>query len=112
MLTTRSPVAFQVHSYQFSRPPRSGQHPAQEIARHTFAKGPCGNRREDQRLRGTDMAWGNAVLSENQNDFEACLSARSYEADIPTRVPAEPPSLSFFSPSPSLHLLPHQPLTT
>src|SRR5260370_40776125 len=74
MLTTRSPGASQVHSYQFSRAPRSGQHPAQEITRHTFAKGPCGNRREDQRLGGTDLAWGNEGRSETQNDVDACLS--------------------------------------
>ncbi len=28
------------------------------------------------------MAWGNAVLSENQNDVEACLTERGYQADI------------------------------
>jgi formate hydrogenlyase transcriptional activator len=31
------------------------------------------------------MAWGNAFLSENQNDVEACLTEGGYEADISTR---------------------------
>jgi transcriptional regulator with GAF, ATPase, and Fis domain len=35
------------------------------------------------------MAWGNVVLSENQNDVEACLAEQAYEADIPTRGTAE-----------------------
>jgi transcriptional regulator with GAF, ATPase, and Fis domain len=35
------------------------------------------------------MAWGNVVLSENQNDVEACLAEQAYEADIPTPGTAE-----------------------
>jgi len=35
------------------------------------------------------MAWGNAVLSENQNDIEACLTDPEYEANIPARATAE-----------------------
>jgi len=43
------------------------------------------------------MAWGNAVLSENQNDVEACLAERGYQADISTRVTAESTSSALFS---------------
>jgi formate hydrogenlyase transcriptional activator len=43
------------------------------------------------------MAWGNVVLSENQNDVEACLTERGYEADISTRVIAESTSSALFS---------------
>jgi len=43
------------------------------------------------------MAWGNAVLSENQNDVEACLTERGYQADISTRVTAESTSSALFS---------------
>jgi hypothetical protein len=43
-----------------------------------------------QRLvRGTDMAWGNVVLSENQNDVGPCATQRGYEAEIPTCATAE-----------------------
>src|SRR5258708_32539017 len=43
------------------------------------------------------MAWGNAVLLENQNDVEACLAEQAYEADIPTRGTAESTSSALFS---------------
>jgi formate hydrogenlyase transcriptional activator len=43
------------------------------------------------------MAWGNVVLSENQNDVEACLLEQAYEADIPTRGTAESTSSALFS---------------
>jgi formate hydrogenlyase transcriptional activator len=43
------------------------------------------------------MAWGNVVLSENQNDVEDCLTERRYEADISTRVIAESTSSALFS---------------
>jgi formate hydrogenlyase transcriptional activator len=43
------------------------------------------------------MTWGNAVLSENRNDVEACLTERGYEADISTRATAESTSSALFS---------------
>jgi formate hydrogenlyase transcriptional activator len=43
------------------------------------------------------MAWGNAVLSENQNDAKACLTERGYEAAIPTRGRAASTSSALFS---------------
>ncbi|HWY52836.1 MAG TPA: sigma 54-interacting transcriptional regulator [Terriglobales bacterium] len=43
------------------------------------------------------MACGNAVLSENQNDVEACLSEQANEGDIPTRGTAEPTLSAMFS---------------
>jgi formate hydrogenlyase transcriptional activator len=43
------------------------------------------------------MAWGNAVLSENQIDVEACLAVRGYEVDISTRTTAESTSSALFS---------------
>jgi formate hydrogenlyase transcriptional activator len=43
------------------------------------------------------MAWGNAVLAENQNDVEACLAEQAYDADIPTRGTAESTSSASFS---------------
>jgi formate hydrogenlyase transcriptional activator len=43
------------------------------------------------------MAWGNVVLSENQNDLEAWLAEQAYEADIPTRGTAESTSSALFS---------------
>jgi formate hydrogenlyase transcriptional activator len=44
------------------------------------------------------MAWGNVVLlSESQNDVEACLAEQAYEADIPTRGTAESTSSALFS---------------
>src|SRR5258708_6944888 len=42
------------------------------------------------------MAWGNVVLSENQNDVEACLAEQAYEVDIPTRGTAESTSSALF----------------
>jgi len=42
------------------------------------------------------MAWENAVLSENQNDVEACLTEREYEANIPARATAESTSSALF----------------
>jgi formate hydrogenlyase transcriptional activator len=43
------------------------------------------------------MAWGNVVLSENQNDVEASLTEQAYEPDIPTRGTAESTSSASFS---------------
>jgi transcriptional regulator with GAF, ATPase, and Fis domain len=43
------------------------------------------------------MAWGNAVLSENQNDVEASIVEQAYEADIPPRGTAESTSSALFS---------------
>jgi formate hydrogenlyase transcriptional activator len=43
------------------------------------------------------MAWGNVVLSENQNDVEACVTERGYEAEIPTCATAESTSSALFS---------------
>ena len=43
------------------------------------------------------MAWGNAVLSENQNDAEACVTERRYEAEIPTCATAESTSSAWLS---------------
>src|SRR5712675_2819385 len=43
------------------------------------------------------MAWGNAVLSENQNDVEAYLTERGYGADISTRATAESTPSALFS---------------
>jgi formate hydrogenlyase transcriptional activator len=45
------------------------------------------------------MAWGNAVLSENQNDAGACVIERRYEAEIPTcATAAESTSSALLSP--------------
>jgi len=43
------------------------------------------------------MAWGNAVLSENRNDVEACLTERRYEVGISARGTAESTSSALFS---------------
>jgi formate hydrogenlyase transcriptional activator len=43
------------------------------------------------------MAWGNVVLSENQNCVEAYLAEQAYEADTPTRGTAESTSSALFS---------------
>jgi formate hydrogenlyase transcriptional activator len=43
------------------------------------------------------MAWGNAVLSENQNDVETCLIEQGYKAEIPTCATAECTSSALFS---------------
>jgi formate hydrogenlyase transcriptional activator len=43
------------------------------------------------------MAWGNAVLSENQNHVEACVTERGYEAEIPTYATAELAASALFS---------------
>jgi formate hydrogenlyase transcriptional activator len=43
------------------------------------------------------MAWGNVVLSENQNCVEAYLAEQAYEAVIPTRGTAESTSSALFS---------------
>jgi formate hydrogenlyase transcriptional activator len=43
------------------------------------------------------MAWGNAVLLENQNDVQTCLTERGYEAEIPTCATAEAASSALFS---------------
>ena len=42
------------------------------------------------------MAWENAVISENQNDVEASLTEREYEANIPVRAAAESTSSALF----------------
>jgi len=43
------------------------------------------------------MAWGNVVPSGNQNDVEACVTERGYEAEIPTCARAESTSSALFS---------------
>lgn len=43
------------------------------------------------------MTCGNAVLSENQNDFEACLTGREYADDLPAGGIAESTSSTLFS---------------
>jgi formate hydrogenlyase transcriptional activator len=44
------------------------------------------------------MAWENAVLSENQNDIEACLARQAaYKAGIPARATAESTTSALFS---------------
>jgi formate hydrogenlyase transcriptional activator len=43
------------------------------------------------------MAWGNAVLSKNHNDVEACLTERGYQADVSASVTAESTSSALFS---------------
>jgi formate hydrogenlyase transcriptional activator len=43
------------------------------------------------------MACENAVLSENQNDVEPCVTVRGYEAEIPTCATAESTSAALFS---------------
>lgn len=43
------------------------------------------------------MTCGNAVLSENQNDFEACLTGREYADDLPAGVIAGSTSSTLFS---------------
>ena len=43
------------------------------------------------------MNWGDAVLSENQNEAEACVTERGYEVEIPTCGTAESNSLALFS---------------
>ena len=42
------------------------------------------------------MAWGNAVLSKNHNDVEACLTERGYQADVSASVTAESTSSALF----------------
>src|SRR5260370_8263140 len=59
---------------------------------------PEGTEEKAQRIvKGMNMAWGNVVLSENQNDVEACLAEQTYEADIPARGTAESTSSALFS---------------
>src|SRR6516225_2262346 len=98
MLTTRSPGAFQVHSCPFSRVPRSERHPTQELS-STNPRVDRGvtEQQANRIVRGGTMAWGNAVLSENQNDVETCLTERGYEAEIPTCATAESASSALFS---------------
>jgi formate hydrogenlyase transcriptional activator len=43
------------------------------------------------------MAWGNVVLSQNQNDVKASLAKQAYEANIPTRGTAESTTSASFS---------------
>jgi formate hydrogenlyase transcriptional activator len=43
------------------------------------------------------MAWGNVVLSDNENSVEACLAARGYELDISRRAASESTSSALFS---------------
>lgn len=45
------------------------------------------------------MAWGNAVLSEDQNDVDACVTERGYEAEVPTWATAGSISSGLFSAS-------------
>jgi transcriptional regulator with GAF, ATPase, and Fis domain len=47
-------------------------------------------------VRETNMAWENAVISENQNDVETSLTEREYEANIPARATAESTSSALF----------------
>src|ERR1700756_1639603 len=50
---------------------------------------PAGTEENAQRIvRGTNMAWENAVISENQDNVEASLTEREYEANIPVRAAA------------------------
>src|ERR1700746_74117 len=42
------------------------------------------------------MAWENAVIFENQDDVEASLTEREYEANIPVRAAAESTSSALF----------------
>jgi transcriptional regulator with GAF, ATPase, and Fis domain len=59
---------------------------------------PAGREQKAQRIvGGTNMAWGNVVLSENQNDVETCLAEQAYEADILTCATAESTSSALFS---------------
>jgi formate hydrogenlyase transcriptional activator len=43
------------------------------------------------------MTWGNAGLSENQNDVEVCVTERRYGAEIPTCATAESTSSTLLS---------------
>jgi len=43
------------------------------------------------------MAWGNVVLSENENDVEACLAQQAHQAEIPTCTTAESTSSALLS---------------
>ena len=43
------------------------------------------------------MNWGDAVLSENQNEAEACVTQRGYEAETPTCATAESTSSALLS---------------
>jgi formate hydrogenlyase transcriptional activator len=43
------------------------------------------------------MAWGNAVLSEKQNDVETCVTQRGYEAEILMCATAESTSSALFA---------------
>jgi transcriptional regulator with GAF, ATPase, and Fis domain len=59
---------------------------------------PPGTEEKAERIvRETNMAWENAVISENQNDLEASLTEREYEANIPARATAESTSSALFS---------------
>jgi formate hydrogenlyase transcriptional activator len=46
---------------------------------------------------GTNMAWGNVVLSEDLNDVEARVTELGYEAEIPTCATPESTSSALFS---------------
>ena len=86
ILTTRSRGLFKFISISFLERREADSIQLKKLPGIHPRKGACGNRREGQRLvGGTNMAWGNAVLSENQNDLEACLSEQAYEAGTPTR---------------------------
>src|SRR4029077_15041344 len=77
---------------------RSGQHQAQELSSIHPRVDPEGTEQKAQQIvGGTNMAWGNVVLSENQNDVEACVTERGYEAEIPTCATAESTPSALFS---------------
>src|SRR5260370_30453704 len=83
---------------EFSRALRGGEHQAEELCSIHPREDPAGSEQKAQQIvGGTNMAWGNVVLSENQNDVEACVIERGYEAEIPTCATAESTSSALFS---------------
>jgi formate hydrogenlyase transcriptional activator len=68
--------------------------PACEAAGHGASALGC---KAQQIEGGTNMAWGNAILSENQNDVEPRVTEQGYEAEIPTCATAEATSSALFS---------------
>jgi len=72
---------------------RTGQRHAQELPSIHPRMDPPGTEEKAQRIvRGTNMAWENAVLSDNQNDVEACLAEQAAnEADILHAQQPNPP---------------------
>src|SRR5713226_5546865 len=98
MSSPRSREPFNAISISFLEPPRSGQHQAQELSSIHPRVDPEGTEQKAQQIvGGTNMAWENVVLSENQNVVEACLAEQAYEADIPTLGTAESTSSALFS---------------